>query len=67
VFIYGNASKTGNSTINSVIASNRLNDVQTKLLVLSKRMDIVPENTGSTADERSVIIEVKYTPAEASE
>jgi hypothetical protein len=67
VFIYGNASKTGNSTINAVVAANRLNDVQTKLLTLNKRMDIVPENTGSTADERSVVIEVKYTPTEASE
>jgi hypothetical protein len=66
VFLYGNASKTGSSTRNQTIVANRLKDVRGKLVALTERVDIVPENTGSVADERSVVIEVRYTEDEAT-
>lgn len=66
VFIYGNATKTGSSSVNEAVVANRLKDVRKKLVALSERMDIVPENTGSVVGERSVVIEVRYTVDEAT-
>lgn len=66
VLIYGNASKTGTSQRNSQIVANRLADVRGKLIALAGRMDIASSNTGSVGDERSVVIEVRYTEDEAT-
>jgi hypothetical protein len=66
VYLYGNASKTGTSEHNTVVVKGRILDVQKKLFDLTPRMDIIPENTGSVKDERSVVIEVRYTSDEAN-
>lgn len=65
VFLYGNASRTGTSEHNQTVVKNRNADVQKKLHELTPGMVIHPSNTGSVANEKSVVIEVSYTTDEA--
>jgi hypothetical protein len=66
VLMHGSASKTGTSTANATVVGNRLKDVRKKLLGLTEGMKILADNLGAGANERCVIIEVRYSADEAT-
>ncbi|WP_158634260.1 hypothetical protein [Amycolatopsis sp. WAC 04197] len=65
VRITGRASQTGSPERNERVIAGRIDDVTRRLHNVAGRMEVVPDSEFTVPNERSVVIRVEYTAAEA--